>query len=229
MANVKNRPLQGKKKHQPRRPVLLVATGNRHKLREIARILGRGFRVFGLERLLKVPRIAESGRTFDANAAIKVKRVRDAVGREKNRPCADFVIADDSGLRATALGGEPGIRSARYAGPAADDRANRRKLLRRMKNAGDRRAEFLCVIALADMRGARKVRFFRGRVRGRIVREEQGSGGFGYDPVFVPRGFQKTFAQLSATTKNRLSHRAKALARLNKFLEKGSLLGDVKK
>lgn len=217
---MKNRPLQGKKKHQPRRPVLLVATGNRHKVREIARILGRGFRVFGLERLLKVPRIAESGRTFEANAAIKVKRVRDAIVRKKNWPCADFVIADDSGLRAAALGGEPGIRSARYAGPAADDRANRCKLLRRMKNVGDRRAEFLCVIALADMRGTERVRFFRGRVRGRIVREERGSGGFGYDPVFSPAGYRRTFGELSAATKNRLSHRARALQKMKKWLSR---------
>ncbi len=218
MANVKNRSRQSKKKHRRRRWVLLAATGNRHKVREIARILGRRFRVFGLERLTEVPRIVERGRTFDANAAIKARCVRDLLRRSRNAPLVHFVAADDSGLQVATLGNEPGIRSARYAGPAADDRANRRKLLRAMQGKKNRSAVFHCTIAVSGIDG--RIRFFRGQVRGRIVREERGRGGFGYDPVFVPAGYRRTFGELSASTKNRLSHRARALQKLKDWFAK---------
>jgi XTP/dITP diphosphohydrolase len=149
--NVKNQQRQGKKKDRvdahrrgQRRWVLLAATANRHKMREIAQILGARFRVLGLDRLAGIPRMVESGRTFDANAALKARCVRDALRRQKNPAGVDYVIADDSGLRVEALRGAPGIRSARYAGRQADDRSNRCKLLREMgadhaRRAGKRR------------------------------------------------------------------------------------------
>jgi len=223
---VKNQSKQGKKKHRRKRPVLLVATGNRHKVREIAQILGRRFKVVGLEVLPRMPAVIENGRSFDSNAAIKVRAIQRFLAGKNSAFLADMVIADDSGLSVAALNGAPGIHTARYAGPRADDAANRRKLLRVMKNKKNRAAAFHCTIAAAKTGSRAKLRFFRGKISGRICRQEQGTGGFGYDPVFVPRGLKKTFAQLSSSTKNRMSHRARALLRLHKFLEKGGLLRD---
>jgi len=221
MANVKNRPRQGKKKDRKRTIVLLAATGNRHKQREIARILGRGFRLVGLDRLSRIPRIIENGRTFDANAAIKARGVRDALRRERKPPRVDYILADDSGLRVEALRGAPGLRSARYAGARADDRANRQKLLRAMDRKSNRRAVFHCSMAILPAEAGR-LHIFRGCVAGRITRGERGSAGFGYDPIFVPSGRSATFAQLSGATKNRISHRARTLQRVKRWIERAA-------
>lgn len=196
-----------------------MATGNRHKVGEIARILGSRFRVLGLDSLGKVPRIVESGRTFDANASIKARCVRDVLLRMKNPPAIDFVIADDSGLQVKALRGAPGIRSARYAGARANDSANRKKLLRRMENKKNRSAAFQCALAMAPLCSKKIIRF-RGTVRGRITREEKGRGGFGYDPVFVPVCHRRTFGELNMMTKNRMSHRFRALQKMKSWLAK---------
>lgn len=200
--------------HQPLR--ILVASGNRHKVREIAQILGPRFRVLGLDALASAPRVIENGRTFRANARIKALKVRDRA--LKLRASFDVVIADDSGLAVRALGGRPGIRSARYAGPRADDASNRRKLLEALVGRRDRRAAFECVIAAVRLQPRSIPRFFRGTVKGRIVDGQRGAGGFGYDPVFQPEGFARTFGELSAATKNRLSHRARALQKLKRWL-----------
>jgi XTP/dITP diphosphohydrolase len=220
--NVKNRPRQNKKKDRKRKVVLLAATGNHHKVREIAQILGRRFQVFGLHTLFKAPWIVESGRTFDANASIKARYIHDVLLRMKDLPLPiDFVIADDSGLQVKALRWAPGIRSARYAGPRADDAANRSKLLHEMENKSDRSAKFHCSVAIIPTNG-KKIQIFRGCIAGRITRVERGKGGFGYDPLFVPVGRSATFSELSAVTKNKISHRARALRRMKRWIEKSS-------
>jgi XTP/dITP diphosphohydrolase len=152
----------------------------------------------------------ETGATFSENAALK------AVGA--SRFFDGLVIADDSGLEVDALGGAPGVVSARYSGVGATDATNRAKLLAELGKTGDapRAARFHCVIALA--RGGGVVATFDGAVEGRIMDMERGDGGFGYDPLFVPDGCGQTFAELSAAVKNSLSHRARALAKLAAFL-----------
>jgi XTP/dITP diphosphohydrolase len=191
----------------PRSPIsLLVSTRNIHKLREIKTILGSSFEVSDLSTVKDAPEIAETGRTFEENAALKAI----IVSRLHN----GWVIADDSGLEVDALGGAPGVFSARYSGEGATDLRNNALLLRNLEKVGqdDRRARFRCVIALA--RAGREFAKFDGAVEGTIVDRPKGSRGFGYDPLFIPAGFRGTFGQLPAAVKNHLSHRAMALARL---------------
>jgi XTP/dITP diphosphohydrolase len=184
---------------------IAVATGNSHKVEEMAAILApwgvrpRIARDFG-----PVPDVVEDGETFLANAVKKAEETARALG------CS--VIADDSGLVVPALGGAPGVYSARYAGEGGNDGRNVAKLLREMAGMTDRRARFVCMIAVADPEGIAGV--VRGEVHGRIIHDPRGGGGFGYDPVFVPDGFEKTFAELPARVKNDLSHRARALRRV---------------
>lgn len=181
---------------------LLAATGNRHKLIELRAILQpHGIEVLGADDVGGIPAVEEDGKTFVANASKKAAVVAAATGRN--------VLADDSGLEVLALNGEPGVYSARYAGESSDDQANVAKLLDRLGDGTDRRARFVCVIAIASPAGV--VGTAAGEVRGRILDAPRGAGGFGYDPVFVPDGFEQTFAELPAETKNRLSHRADAL------------------
>jgi XTP/dITP diphosphohydrolase len=191
---------------------LLVATRNAHKTEEIQRILGPQFNVTDLAAHPEIPHIAESGTTFQENAILK------ALAVSKCMP--GFVIADDSGLEVEALGGAPGIYSARYAGMNATDQEKTDKLLEELtlvsatKNA--RRARFRCVLALAckgNLLGA-----FEGIIEGQIADRPHGSHGFGYDPIFMPEGFQQTFGELAPAEKNQLSHRARALERLRTFL-----------
>ena len=182
---------------------LLVSTRNMHKVREIRAILGPSFRVFDLSALATTPEVEETGETFEENATLKAVAVSQIYD--------GWVIADDSGLEVDALGGAPGVYSARYSGKEATDAGNNALLLKNLQNVRgkDRKARFRCVIALA--RGGHKLAAFSGAVEGIITNQPKGSGGFGYDPLFVPRGFCKTFGQLSAATKNHLSHRAMAL------------------
>jgi len=191
---------------------LLVATRNAHKTEEIQRILGPQFNVTDLAAHPEIPHIAESGTTFQENAILK------AVAVSKRMP--GFVIADDSGLEVEALGGAPGIHSARYAGMNATDQEKIDKLLEELTRVGAtknaRRARFRCVLALAckgNVLGA-----FEGIVKGQIADRPRGSHGFGYDPIFMPEGFQQTFGELAPAEKNQLSHRARALERLRTFL-----------
>jgi len=191
---------------------LLVATRNAHKTEEIQRILGPQFNVTDLAAHPEIPHIAESGTTFQENAILK------AVAVSKRMP--GFVIADDSGLEVEALGGAPGIHSARYAGMNATDQEKTDKLLEELTRVGAtknaRRARFRCVLALACKGNV--LGTFEGIIKGQIADRPRGSHGFGYDPIFIPDGFQQTFGELAPAEKNQLSHRARALERLRTFL-----------
>ena len=193
---------------------LLLATRNAHKTVEVRAILApAGWTVTDLAAHPDWPEVEETGLTFADNAALK------ALAASERLPGA-VVLADDSGLEVDALGGAPGVFSARYAGPEADDAANRRKLvveLARIGVLGQRPvARFRCHITLA--RNGARVGDFDGVVEGTLVPAERGTGGFGYDPLFVPEGFSETFGELPAAVKNRLSHRARALERAVEFL-----------
>ena len=184
---------------------LVVATRNRHKTHEIQHILGPEFRVRDLGVHPDVSEIRESGKSFEENAKLK------ALAASRQLPA--LVIADDSGLEVDALGGAPGIYSARYAGANATDRDKIDKLLRelaRVRATDDgHRARFRCVVALA--RNGDLLGIFEGTVEGRITDTARGDCGFGYDPIFVPDGFEQTFGELPREVKNTISHRAKAI------------------
>jgi non-canonical purine NTP pyrophosphatase (RdgB/HAM1 family) len=184
---------------------LLLATRNQHKTEEFARLLGRNFTVRDLTSKSDVPAIVESGATFEENAALKAVTISKIFPNE-------IVVADDSGLEVEALGGAPGIFSARYAGENANDRRNVEKLLREVQDAQDRSARFYCVIALA--KNGQLIITVAGEVAGKITKSPRGKNGFGYDPIFVPNGFSETFAELTSETKNKISHRAQATAAL---------------
>jgi XTP/dITP diphosphohydrolase len=187
---------------------LLLATRNAYKTREFAEILGDEFHVSDLLEAQNIPEIRETGRTFAENAIAKAVNVSRAV--------VDLVVGEDSGLEVDALGGAPGIRSARYAGQNATARDNIDKLLRALARTDPdrtlRSARFRCVLALA--RGGKLLGTFEGLIDGTIVNVARGTSGFGYDPIFVPNGFDQTFAQLPSELKNRISHRAQAIRAL---------------
>jgi XTP/dITP diphosphohydrolase len=192
---------------------LLLATRNAHKTREIQQILGPSFAVSDLSAHPQIADICETGKSYEENAMLK------AVGA--SRYFQGLIVADDSGLEVDALGGAPGIFSARYAGENARDKENIEKLLGELadteRDKTKRSARFRCVIALA--RQGELLGTFEGIVEGAIVEHARGSHGFGYDPIFVPRGFQETFAELPSEVKNTISHRAKAIHALIAKLE----------
>ena len=197
----------------PHRPVLWIATANPGKTREFKELFGARFPVRDLHSFKNLPVIHETGRTFEANAKIK------ALALSRILP-GQLILADDSGLVVPALGGRPGVRSARFSGPNATNESNRIKLLRVMrksKNAA-RRAYFEATLVLAKNGEVFGVK--RGRVWGRITHRDYGSGGFGYDPIFIPKSFARTFGQLSPRTKGRISHRAQAVRGLMRLLSK---------
>jgi len=187
---------------------LFLATRNAHKTREFAEILGGEFQVSDLLEAKNIPEIKETGRTFAENAIAKAVNVSRAV--------VNLVVGEDSGLEVDALGGAPGILSARYAGERATARDNINKLLRALAGTSPARtrrlARFRCVLALA--RGGKLLGTFEGFIDGIIVDAARGTNGFGYDPVFVPNGFDQTFGELPAELKNRISHRAQAIRAL---------------
>lgn len=189
---------------------LLLATRNAHKTKEFAQILGADFAVSDLTSLPDSAPVEETGATFAENATIKAATA--------SLLTAQLVVGDDSGLEVDALGGEPGVYSARYAGDHATDQENVAKLLGELRNVpdGHRGARFRCVLVVAE-RGA-AIATFDGVVEGRIVDYPRGGDGFGYDPVFQPAGFTQTFAELGGDTKNRISHRAEATAKLRRWL-----------
>lgn len=198
-------------------PALILATRNAHKTVEIRAILApAGWMVSDLSAHPDWPEVEEIGATFADNAALK------ALAASARLPGA-VVLADDSGLEVDALGGAPGVFSARYAGPGADDAANRRKLLAELTRLGVSEprtaARFRCHITLA--RDGVRLGGFDGTVEGTLVPAERGTGGFGYDPLFVPEGFTETFGELPAGVKNRFSHRARALEQAMNFLRAG--------
>jgi XTP/dITP diphosphohydrolase len=184
---------------------LLLATRNRHKTREFSQLLGPNFTLRDLTCEHDLPEILETGRTFEENAVIK------AIGISKIFP-DEIVIGDDSGLEVNSLEGAPGIFSARYAGEKASDRRNVEKLLRELQGMPERSARFRCVIALA--KNGELITTVAGEVAGTITKSPRGENGFGYDPIFIPEGFEETFAELRSDTKNAISHRAKAVAEL---------------
>ncbi len=182
---------------------LLIATRNAHKLAEIRSILTLpGIDLLGTADCPGLPEeVAEDAETFEGNALKKARVLCDASGL--------WTLADDSGLEVSALDWAPGVFSARYAGPRADDRANNRKLLRALRGGADRTARFRCVLALCAPDGRHWL--VEGRCPGRIAEQPSGGEGFGYDPLFVPDGHRCSFAEMSASLKNRVSHRAMAL------------------
>ena len=190
---------------------LVLGTNNRDKLKELQRFLkGSGIQVLSLKDFPGCPEAVESGKTFEANARIKA--------RLYSRHTGILALADDSGLMVNFLKGRPGVYSARFAGPGCGYQDNNRKLLRLLKKTpGPKRlAKFVCVIALYD--AGKKIGVVRGECRGRIAFEEKGKNGFGYDPVFIPNGFSKTYAELSAAEKNQISHRGRALRKAKAVL-----------
>lgn len=190
---------------------LVVATRNRKKADEIRRILqGSLISVLTLEDFPGCPEVIEDGRTFEANAVKKAVAVARYTGRT--------ALADDSGLEVDALGGAPGVFSARYAGEEADDRRNLAKLLDAMRFVSDeeRRAKFICCIALGFPDGT--ARTFVGTLAGTLAREPRGTGGFGYDPVFFPIGESRTFAEMDDDEKDAISHRGRALRAVRRHL-----------
>jgi XTP/dITP diphosphohydrolase len=206
---------------------LVIATRNRHKLAEIRAILG--VECLGLETYPTAPSLVEDALTFAGNASRKAVQLADWLRREIEASGAEpeaggFVLADDSGLEVDALNGAPGVYSARFAaaeGAAANssDAANNLKLLRLLEDvpADNRRARFRCVLALARIRPSPshpEPWLFEGVCEGRISFAPSGAGGFGYDPLFIPDGFTVSFAELGEGVKNRISHRARALAAL---------------
>lgn len=181
---------------------IIVATTNKHKLREIRHILRARIEGCGV-------RVKETGKIFEENAIKKAKAVARRDG--------GVAIADDSGLEVKCLNGKPGVKSARFAGPNPTSQKLCQKLLKAMKNCSDRSAQFVCVIAVVYPDG--KAETVRGVCRGKIIFEMRGIYGFGYDPVFVPVGYKKTFAEMKPSMKNKLSHRGKALRKLKTLLK----------
>lgn len=186
---------------------LLVATRNAGKLHEIGLLLApSAIRVRGAADFPQLSEIEEDGETFEDNALKKARTAAAMTGL--------LTLADDSGLEVEALGGLPGVRSSRYAGESANDAENIRKLLAAMEKIpmSRRRAAFRCVMALCPPQG--ECFLFRGQLRGIILYEKRGSGGFGYDPVFMVPEYGKTLAELSTDIKNRISHRGRALQKV---------------
>ncbi len=190
---------------------LLIATKNAHKTAEIRAILGGAWEVADLTEYPDIPAPDETGATFEENAKIKAEAAA--------RVFPGLVLSDDSGLEVDALAGAPGVDSALYAGTHGDNAANRERLKRELMAANSPlpwTARFRCVMALAE--NGQAIGTFDGRVEGQVLAEERGEGGFGYDSMFVPEDFDQTFAELPAATKNTLSHRARALAKVVEWL-----------
>ena len=192
---------------------LTLATRNPKKIEEIRSILGHQFEVTGMDAISASSdlELIEDCQTFAGNAILKAVSVAKATQQ--------LALADDSGLVVDALDGAPGVHSARYAGENATDEVRNQKLLHALKDIpySQRAARFQCAIAMADKEG--KIEVVEGVCQGEIAHQPKGDQGFGYDPVFVPDGYQQTFAQLGATVKNRISHRRRALALAAKVVQ----------
>lgn len=199
---------------------IVFATNNQHKLQEIRDILGSEFEIVSLKDIGCDVDIPETGNTLEENAMQKAQYVYD----HYNLSC----FADDTGLEVEALNGEPGVHSARYAeGTDHDSEANMAKLLHNLEGKDNRKARFRTVIALIQKQDVcpcgctsiKKVNRFEGIVDGSIATEKHGTAGFGYDPIFVPEGYDKSFAELGESIKNGISHRARAVAKLAEYLK----------
>jgi len=211
---------------------LLIATRNDHKVGEIRAILGEEFRYLTLKDFPDAPPVIEDADTFEGNAtkkAVELVQWLSQVMNTEQEPSDGFVLADDSGLEVDALDGKPGVHSARFAAldsgkPGnSPDTENNAKLLRLLKDIPTEKhtARFRCVIALVSCHPSSSIlrpQIFSGTCEGQIDSSPRGKGGFGYDPLFIPDGFDMSFAELGEDVKNKLSHRAKALAKLQEFL-----------
>jgi len=186
---------------------LVFATNNRHKLREIKHILGDSFTLLSMSDLNIMDDIPEDEPTLEGNALHKAKYIRKILDMN--------VFADDTGLEVDVLNGLPGVNSARFAGDSKDSNANIEKLLSLMGNTGNRKARFRTVIALIL---DNTEHLFEGTVEGTIIKEKRGTDGFGYDPIFVPEGGKRTFAEMPLDEKSLISHRARAFEKLKQFL-----------
>ena len=187
---------------------LVFATNNRYKLEEIKVLLGEGFELLALSEIGCMEDIPEEQPTLEGNARQKAFYIYENYGYD--------CFADDTGLEIDALNGEPGVLSARYAGLEKDSQANMDKVLIRLEWISDREARFRTVISLV-IDG--KEQQFEGIVEGQIIHEKRGEAGFGYDPVFVPSGYKKTFAEMELAEKNRISHRGRAVHKLTEYLK----------
>lgn len=187
---------------------LIFATHNQHKAEEVAQMIGNLYEVADLSQTSIDEDIPETGNTLESNARLKARYVYDHTGLN--------VFADDTGLEVEALGGQPGVITARYAGPECDSEKNMRKLLAELANEENRRAQFRTVICLKI---GEDEYTFEGIVKGTITKKFSGNGGFGYDPIFMPDGYNQTFAEMPMDEKNKISHRGLAIAKLVKFLQ----------
>lgn len=186
---------------------IIFATNNAHKLSEVQAVLGDGFRLLTPRDCAITEELPETQTTLEGNARQKARYLYNHTGHD--------CFADDTGLEVTALGGAPGVHSARYATDGHDFAANNRLLLRNLEGKTDRRARFRTVICL--ILGGEE-HLFEGIVEGRIIDQERGTAGFGYDPLFIPEGCDRTFAEMDAATKNALSHRGRAVRKLADYL-----------
>jgi len=192
---------------------VIISTRNKEKFSEISKILKSSkIKAIGLEKFKRIPEVVEDGSTFVENACKKALKIAKITKR--------LTIADDSGLEVEALKGAPGIYSARFSGKGADYRANNKKLLKMLNGlpVKKRKAKFVCCAAIADAEGI--IAVVKGICQGLITNKEKGKKGFGYDPLFVPKGYNKTFAELAPSVKNRISHRAKAFAKARQLVLK---------
>jgi XTP/dITP diphosphohydrolase len=192
-------------------PQLVIATRNAGKLAEMAQLLaGLPIKILALDAFPGAPEVDEDRPTLEGNAEKKAQAIQEFTGLPS--------LSDDTGLEVAALGGAPGVHSARYAGPDCHPADNRKKLLRALEGQTDRRARFRSVVALAL---PERTVFFEGVCSGTILDRERGDGGFGYDALFVPDGWTQTFAEMDRADKNRIGHRGMALSRLVSWLEDG--------
>ena len=186
---------------------LVFATNNAHKLEEVRAILGNDYEVLSLADINLHEDIPETAGTLEGNALQKAQYVKQHFGLD--------CFADDTGLEVDALNGEPGVYSARYAGEGHDSEANMSKLLLKMNKKRNRKARFRTIVALIQ---GEYIHLLEGIVNGTIIKERRGEGGFGYDPIFVPEGYSQTLAEIGEE-KNKISHRARAIAKLADFLK----------
>ena len=187
---------------------IVFATHNQNKLKEIRTMMPRSIKLLSLDDILCHDEIPETADTIEGNAKLKA----DHVYYKYNLPC----FADDTGLEVEALGGEPGVRSARYAGNDKNSEANIDKLLFNLKHKESRAAQFKTVIHLMDKKENKR---FTGICKGHIIENKRGDGGFGYDSIFVPEDYKETFAELSSAIKNKISHRGLAVNKLISYLK----------
>jgi XTP/dITP diphosphohydrolase len=187
---------------------LIFATHNKNKAKEVKSLMPSFIELLSLDDINFHDEIDETASTLEGNALLKAKTIFEKTGIN--------CFADDSGLLVDALNGEPGVYSARYAGEQKNDQDNMQKLLHELNDKPNKNAHFKTVMALI-IDG--KEHLFEGKIEGKIITEKLGSNGFGYDPIFVPDGYNETFAQLDSETKNKISHRARALQKMLEFLK----------